>query len=461
MHRPAILTFLLGAACLSPASAEIPPAAPWRELLLARTEVADSRNALARWRSSLPEFFPEDRAIGGLLEDLSSPLADASKPEALPLKAWLAGRMPALSTLVIRDGEFLQLPRIQGPETPLPDHQPLRQLALVRVAAMKVTWDSGHCDEALALALDNLALARALLRTQEGLIPLIVASGVWQISLDGVYWLARQPELTAAQATRLQSVLLHDDRLATDALIRGFRGEFTFFTHLVVERLPQTRDVDLLLSGIASLGMTPPEPPAEGELHLTVATRDPLDREATLQAAADDVRAWIDAFSARSRHPQGFSVQHTQARLTGYAKEIPALGRYATQDAPATPEQITAVNAEIAAVENPVGKLFLIFTTSYWESLSVSVFRREAQRSALTGLLAWRRLGRPGSWKEVVTAGLLAWPPADPFSNDALRCNFKTRPRVWSVGLNGTDEKGEGAGENTGQPDDFTWPAAP
>lgn len=427
-------------------------------MLLARTEVADTRNALSRWRSSLPAFFPEEAVIGGLLEELSSPLADPPKTEASPLKAWLAGRMSALPALVVRDGEIFQLPRLQGPETPMPDHQPLRQLAVVRIAAMKVAWVSGDRDEALAHALDNLALARALLRTQEGLIPLITASGVWQISLDGVYWLARQPELTAEQATRLQSVLLHDERLAADALIRGFRAEFTFFTHLVVERLPRTRDVDLLLSGIGSLGMSPPEPPAEGELRLAVAARDPLDREATLQAAADDVRDWINAFSALSRHPRGFSLHHTHVRLAGYAREISALGRYAAQDAPATPGQIAVVDAEIAAVENPVGKLFLIITTSHWEPLSASVFRREAQRGALTGLLAWRRLGRPATWKDLVTAGLLAAPPSDPFSSGPLHRSFKPA-RLWSVGPDGIDNGGVGDGENQGYPPDLTWPA--
>ena len=458
MPRRVLPILLMGAAWALSAFAATTPADTWRQLLLIRTETADADNPLARWRSALGALFPEDRAIADQLADLSSPLVDPPKDSHAPLCLWLTPRLPVMADLVVADGESLQFPRFNGPETPFPDHQPLRQLTLVRLAALKAAWSAGHRDEAITLALDNLALARALLRAQEGLIPLIAASGVWQLSLDGVYWLARRPDLAPAQAARLQVDLLRDDQLAADALIRGFRGEFTFFTRVVVERLPSTRDVDLLLSGIGSLGMAPPQPPAEGELHLAVATRDPLDREATLQAAADDVRDWIAAFSAQPRHPHGFSVQHTQTRLIGYVREIPALARYASEDAPATPEQVASVNAEIATVENPVGKLFLLFTTSNWDSLSVSVFRREAQRSALTGLLAWRRLGHPASWKDLLTAGLLAAPPADPFSQASLR--FELNPaRIWSAGPNGVDNGGAGDGENQGNPPDLTWPA--
>jgi hypothetical protein len=182
-----------------------------------------------------------------------------------------------------------------------------------------------------------------------------------------------------------------------------------------------------------------------------------LDREATLQAAADDVQGWVDAFTAASRHPRGLSITHTGARLEGYAREIPALLRYATQDAPATAEQIAAVDAEVARAKNPVGKLFLIITTSQWGPVSASLFRREAQRSALTGLLAWRRLGRPATWKALVTAGLLPAAPADPFSTTALHFDL-VAPRLWSVGPNGINEKGEGNGENPGRPLDLVWP---
>lgn len=455
MRHPAaaLVLFLTGALAPCPVLAE--PPAPWRQLLLPRTELAEADNALPRWRPLLPSLFPSDPTLSEALVDLSSPLTTAPGPG---MRAWLATVQPVLSQTTFRTGEHLQLPPLRGPETPFPDHNPLRQLAVVRVVALKAAWADGHRDEALALALHNLALSRELLASQEGLIPLLNASGIWQVSLDGVYWLARQPDLAPAQAAALQTALFRDQDLAVAALSRAFRGEFTFFTHLVIDRLPRTRDPELLLSGIGSLGMTPPQPPDEGEPRLAVPARDIFDPEATLQAAAADVRGWLAAFSTTSRHPRGLSATHTYPRLLGYARELPALLRYASQEEAPTPEQITAANAELASLDNPVGKLFLIITTSQWEPLSLSVFRREAQRAALTGLLAWRRLGRPAPWKELLTAGLLAEPPADPFSSAALRVDLNAG-RIWSVGGNGTDEGGAGDGENIGQPDDLVWPS--
>lgn len=460
MRRPAALFALLLLICAGPAFSQTrpTPTLSWREVVLSRVEIADEANALTRWRPLFPLLFPDDPAVAEQLRELSSPLQDlAASGESDALKKWLVHFGPRLEGFALARGETLQLPVLLGPETPFPDHQPLRQLALVRTAALKFAWAESRSADALTLALDNLALARALMRTQEGAIPILNASGVWQVALDGVYWLTRRSGLTTAQALRLQLALHADERLATDALIRAFRGEFSFFTRTTVERLPRTRDVELLLSGIGSLGLAPPAAPAEGEPRLKIPARAPFDAEATLQAAADDVQGWVAAFTAMPRHPRDLYATHTRPMLQRHALEIPALFIYATQDAPPTPEQIAAADAEIASIENPVGKLFLIITTSYWDPLSVSIFRREAQRNALVGLLAWRRLGRPASWRDLAAAGLVADAPQDPFSMTALRCDVAAA-RVWSVGINGTDEGGAGDGENIGRPLDFAWP---
>jgi len=453
MRAPVILLLLAAAQNLLPVCAGETPA--WRELLLPRTELADSINALSRWRPLLPALFPKDPALPETLIDASTPLTPA--PEAA-MRAWLATVQPVLTQTVFLPGEHLQLPPVHGPETPFPDHQSLRQLAIVRAVALKAAWADGHHDEALSLALENLRLSRELLANQEGLIPLLNASGIWQVSLDGVYWLARQPDLTPAQAATLQTALIRDRNLATVALDRAFRGEFTFFTRVVIDRLPHTRDPELLLSSIGSLGTAPPQAPAKEEPRLAIATRDIFDSEATLQASADDLQGWLTAFSTTSRHPRGLTATHTQPRLLGYAREIPALLRYASQDETVTPAQLTAANTELATVENPVGKLFIIITTSQWEPVSRSLFRREAERSALTGLLAWRRFGKPAPWRDLVTAGVLDEPPSDPFSTKPLRYKLAP-PFIWSVGANGTDEGGAGDGDNMGQPDDLVWPS--
>jgi hypothetical protein len=88
----------------------------------------------------------------------------------------------------------------------------------------------------------------------------------------------------------------------------------------------------------------------------------------------------------------------------------------------------------------------------------ISLFRREAHRSALVGLFAWRRNGKPAPWSELVQNGLLTRLPLDPFGDgEPLRCDLQ-RPRIWSIGINGSDDGGFGNGENIGQPDDLVWP---
>jgi hypothetical protein len=457
MRLPGYLRILLLIPLVATGRARVPFDDGWRTLLLPRTELAPETNALNRWQSVFPRLVPADDRVIDLLNLEASPLA-GSDVDSEPLSSWLESARPLLDQLRLQPGESLQLPPFNGPETPFPDHQPLRQLALVRNAAMHAAWRKQAYAEALALALDNLALSRALLTSQEGLIPAINAGGVWQVSLDGVYWLARQADLTPAHAATLQAALLSNRRLAVTALVRAFRGEFTFFTRIVVDRLPRTHDPELLLSGIGSLGMAPPLYPQAGEPRLGISEHNPFDREATLQASADDVRGWIDTLIATGRHPQTLTRTHTHARLQSYAHELPALVSYAISDSPSSAQQLAAADREIATVDNPVGKLFLIITTSQWEPISIHLFKREAERAALTALLAWRRLGRPAPWDELVADGLLTAAPADPFSNGPLHVDLKN-PRVWSVGPNALDDGGEGTGENNGRPPDLVWPA--
>lgn len=450
MPRAAFLPLILGLCAAAMASTP-----PWRELLLVRTEIADKDNALVRWRPLYPDWTPSSPAIADSLANASSPLTGANSDPAWT--TWLESAAPAVAQAVIRPEESLAFPRIEGPETPFPDHQPLRLLAMTRVALLKEAWAKGRHSEAVAFALDNLSLSRRSLAAQEGIIPLLSASGIWQTSLDGVYWLSQRPDLTPAEAATLQIALFEDRRLASESLTRAFRGELTFFTQTVLARFPRTRDPELLLNSIGTFGMAPPEAPAEGEPRLAVANRDIFDPESTLTAAAEDIRGWLDAFR-QDRHPRGLSSAHTHARLLDYAREIPALLRYATEDGPPGKELIAAADAELASVENPVGKLFLIIATSQWEPISLSIYRREAERSALIGLLAWRRLGHAAPWKNLLTAGLLPEPPADPFGEGSLRQD-PNPPRIWSLGANGTDEGGAGDGENLGLPDDLAWPA--
>ncbi len=398
--------------------------------------------------------------------DQLSPLRPAltdTNPAHTAALAWLdAARVP-LADITLRDGERLQFRRIEGPDTPFPDHAPLHWVAVTRASLAKRAWHAGDRAGSLALTLANLAYARAFLQTQEGVVPMIKGSGVWQVALDGAYWLARQP-LAPDEAAALQTDLAQDALLARHAIARGFRGEFTFFYKNVLERMPDTRDPDLLLGSLASLAMHPPQPVEEGEQYLATpppppAGRDPLDRDATLRAGAADIRGYLRELDRLDgRFPRGFALKHTIEPLDQWRKALGGFHTYATDEGPFLPSVLAEANAVVLHTDNPVGRLFLILNTPQWEPLIISILRRDAQRAALTGLLAWRRNGSPDTWDALVQKGLLASPPLDPFGEgEPLRFDLAA-PRVWSVGIDGVDQGGFGNGENTGQPDDFVWP---
>jgi hypothetical protein len=143
--------------------------------------------------------------------------------------------------------------------------------------------------------------------------------------------------------------------------------------------------------------------------------------------------------------------------LGAYRKELGAFYDYAGGEGPVTLEFALRARAALEATPNPVGKLLAIYLTPQWDMLIISTLRREAQRSALAGLLAWRLHGRAAPWDEVVAAGVLPAAPADPFSDGPLRCDTGENARVWSIHFDGVDDGGEPVEGNTGIPPDLVW----
>jgi len=113
----------------------------------------------------------------------------------------------------------------------------------------------------------------------------------------------------------------------------------------------------------------------------------------------------------------------------------------------------------LEATVNPGGKLLACFLTPYWDSFFILALRREAQRSALCGLLAWRIHGRPAPWAEL--KDMLPEPPADPFGDGPLRYALDPEPRLWSIYVNSTDDGGQPVESNVGQPPDLVWSLQP
>lgn len=444
--------FLLGACATPPTS---PPAAP--EVSAAPRVAAPERpagsDALPRWRDHFEAFADALKDLD--VNFIAHESADSPPAEVTP--AQLAPAVALLDRLTLATGETLVLPTLHGPETPFPDHHPLRQIASVRTVRARVALAEGDLPAALALVRANLGQARATLRSQAGIIPLIHATGVWQSALDGVHALARHPALPASEARALLAELQSDATLAQVALDRALRGEFAHVYRVIVERMPRTDDPDLALSAVASLGMAEPEPLEPGELGLGLTEHTLLDPAATLAAYEADLAPYLAALMRDARLPRGLFARTTATTLGGYVHELGAFHDYAGGEGETTLELVVRARAAMESTVNPVGKLLAVYLTPPWEVILATGFRREAQRAALCGLLAWRIHGRPASWSELVAAGHLSSPPADPFSDGALLHDLGEHARVWSVYLDGVDNGGELVEGNTGQPPDLVW----
>jgi hypothetical protein len=270
-----------------------------------------------------------------------------------------------------------------------------------------------------------------------------------------VHALARSPDLQEATARRLLTALQTDSRLAQTALDRALRGEYLHVYRVVVERLPQTDSPDKLLNAIGSLGMDDAASPGPDEPSLGRTNHLLLDVPATLAAFQADLAPYLAAIDRSPRLPHELYDRTTAQTLESWRRELGDFYYYATVDYAPTPEELAKVRAALEAVPNPGGKLLACFMTPPWEVIIGSALRREAQRSAVCGLLAWRIHGRPASWAEL--KHLLPSPPADPFSDEPLQFEINSTPRIWSVYLDGVSNGGDPAAGNNGQPPDLVW----
>lgn len=450
LTRPLLLaSLLLQGACTTPPRDRSTPPTP----SLAAPPIPLGRDLLPAWRT---RFGP----LLDTLAELDQPLipheaADAPAPPIPP-----AAFAPALRTLAafrLAPGDTLLLPRVHGPETPFPDHHPLRQLAALRTTLARLALADGDLATALDLVRQNLAQARATLRSQAAIIPLIHATGVWQSALDGVHCLARSPLLSPAEARALLAELRDDARLAPQALDRAFRGELAHVHRVILDRLPDTDDPDLALSALASLGSQPPSPPAPGELGLGTTRHLLLDRPATLAALEADLAPYLAHFAGSARFPRGLYAEHTAATLARYREELGAFETYASGEGETSLALLFQARAALEATPNPIGKLLVLYLTPAWEALIKSTLRREAHRSALCVLLAWRARGAATDLATLRDEGLLPDAPADPFSAAALLVDPAPPARVWSVYADGEDQGGEAVPGNLGQPPDLVW----
>ncbi len=436
---PSFRPLRLALAALSLASAPLAPAA---------------ENILPRWREQFP-------LVGELVDRNGLDIIAYESPyDPLPeLPAEFVARASTLLETLRPPADFsLVFDPIHGPETPFPDHHPLRQIASLRTVLVRHALADGDHAAALDLVRQNLRQARATLRAQEGILPYIHASGVWQAALDGVHAIVRDPAaIPDAMLRELLAELLADANLAALASAQALLGEYEHIYKVIVERMPATDDPDLFLSSVSSLGMAEPCPLEPGELGLGLTTHPILDVPATLSAYRADLAPYFLAYARSSRLPRGLYATHTAPALASHHDDLGLFLPYSTGELEPTLANLALARAALESTPNPGGKLLALFLTPPWEAILTNLARREAQRSALCALLAWRIHGGPTTWEILVAKKLLPAPPADPFSAGALLYSLAPEPRVWSVFSDGRDDGGKLVDGNYGQPDDLVW----
>src|SRR5690606_41536866 len=68
--------------------------------------------------------------------------------------------------------------------------------------------------------------------------------------------------------------------------------------------------------------------------------------------------------------------------ISQLAGELGAFLHYAVTDEPPTAESIAAAAEVLARVDNAAGKLYLLIATPYWNAVSETLYRRQAQSNA-------------------------------------------------------------------------------
>lgn len=410
---------------------------------------------------ALPQWREHYGTVAELLDLIEFNLIELESPyEPLPAlpEDFIARTTTLLQALRLPASPVLIFDRIQGPETPFPDHHRLRQIASLRTLLVRHALANGDHAAALDLTRQNLRQARASLRAQEGIIPYLHASGVWQAALDAVHAIVRDSgPVSEALLRDLLGELQADSTLAALASAQALHGEYEHVYRVIVERMPVTDDPDLFLSSVSSLGMDDPYPLEPGELGLGLTNHPILDVPVTLAAYRADLAPYFLAYARSSRLPRGIYAAHTVSTLAAYREDLGLFLPYATGDLVFSLANLARARVALESTPNPGGKLLAVFLTPAWESILTSLARREAQRSALCALLAWRIHGGPTTWEILVAKNLLPAAPEDPFSTGALRYALAPKPRVWSVFIDEQDDGGELVDGNLGLPADLVW----
>lgn len=478
-HNAAMKGIALLAACAAPPSPEtgpLPtsPTTPSRrstlleqvpaEVRYQRTPIPDAQNAFPLWERAGKTFVALDAPDAEALIDsaLDETRGLPADPEGGRINVWVERNRECLAHFDAgtKRGRC-QFPEIDGFDTELPYLANMKNISTLKAALAKTQAAGGDWESACNTLLAQLRAGEMIALGEGGLIHYLVGIAVQRICLDGLAWLAIQERVPLSVLAKTCAALASNPR-ARDALALALSVELCAVCVPTVEHAEQ--HLGSLLNGGS------PRDLKNDEVRQSLLKNvDAIDKAGTVrQLGAYYARMAANArasWKGRTRHDlyreaeadwragiQSAVILH----LGGFIAELLyhrwVLGEWMSRQEKAEFKDLWSVKMkrDIVRPFNVVGKamvsLLLVPDESLCRTAAEAIAEREALRTRVAIRLFHGSRGRyPDSLRELVDAKILPSLPTDPFSDEPFRYS-RDRGLLWSVGPDGRDDAGEGAG---------------
>lgn len=272
---------------------------------------------------------------------------------------------------------------------------------------------------------------------------------------------AELPEMDEAGLSRLIAALPSSHDL-TEAFQQSMRSELRDFAANEVSRLKgpgaDMRSTRKLSPLEAESGWRDVDTIAQDVLD---GHPNPFDRKETMKAAVEIYRALIQNIDLPWARQE--PVPKMISELVGDWPTLALSG--APLGHPAVRRAIDRNRSYIMKSKNPYGRLAVWFFLPVSDQSRAASFRCRAgiegtRLSLAMSLYAKRNGALPGSLEKLREAKILVAVPSDPFSDGPFRYDPKAK-RIWSVGIDGTDDGGDGDAGTTSLAKDLVWDLNP
>jgi len=326
----------------------------------------------------------------------------------------------------------LQFPLLSFPPD-LPNFAPMRRLAVLKLERAKARRRAGDRQGAVQDLLGLLRYARLFEAGDGALIHLLVGLALDGDAMAGARWYAAQPEPAESSLNALLRAVALNEQGLSAATAQTYRVEFNC---VAVHMFEQLFKAGVAPEWFAGKGVES----ARAVKIVFAGHANALDPPETLRLASRRVAAILEA----AQKDLGRTATDLDSKLHLELAAWPERWNISVRAA-------HKLRSEMAAVDNPVGKWFVLQTVSGSSSTYldvVSLFRAKAR--ATSTLLALRlyelRTGElPVTLTDLVSAGILTTLPVDPYSGGPLSYSKLAR-EVWSVG----SERGPNGGAACG-----------